>query len=251
MPKRMLDPKIVDTDLFLSMPVSARLLYYDLNVRADDDGFVDSPKKIMSLVKASEDDLRILITRGFVITFETGVCVIRHWRIHNYIRPDRYHPTLYQSELKSLEVCDKIYQKKDDIPVVGQLSYQMDTEIRLDSSNSSNIVQQSEKDENGRTIYEVVEIEFGRPLSPMEFEVIASWNYPIGILKLAIKEAVTSANFSIKYIDRIIFNWQKANIRTVEEAKEYIRRFRENKQKKKVDQPESSRNSGTDYYQEL
>lgn len=240
MPKRMINPEIVDSDLFLSMPATARLLYYDLNVRADDDGFVGSPKKIMEFVRASEDDLRILITRGFVITFETGICVIRHWRIHNYIRPDRYHPTIYQNEYNLLNLHDKIYEKKDDIPVVGQLSYQMDTEIRIDSNNSNN--------KREETIFEIIELEFARPLSPMEVEVIRSWDYPLEILKRAVQEAVTSANFSIKYIDRIIFNWKKANLKSLNDVEQYIDKFHQ-KKNRKDNQPASE--TGADYYEEL
>lgn len=86
---------IIDSDAFLEMPMSARLLYYDLAMRADDDGFINSPKKIMKIVGATTDDLNILILRKFIIPFENGVVVIKHWRIHNYIRKDTYTPTPY------------------------------------------------------------------------------------------------------------------------------------------------------------
>ena len=81
---------IIDSDAFIDMPISARLLYYDLSMRADDDGFVNAPKKIMKFVGASNDDMNILIARKFVISFDNGVVVIKHWRIHNYIQKDRY-----------------------------------------------------------------------------------------------------------------------------------------------------------------
>ena len=88
--RRMFAKSIIDSDAFLDMPMSARLLYYDLSMRADDDGFVNSPKKIMKIVGASVDDMNILIARKFILDFESGVIVIKHWRIHNYIRIDRY-----------------------------------------------------------------------------------------------------------------------------------------------------------------
>lgn len=244
MPKRMISPELVDSDLFIGMPATARLLYYDLNVRADDDGFVGSPKKIMEFVRASEDDLRILISRGFIITFETGICVIRHWRIHNYIRPDRYHPTIYQDELKLLQIHNKIYEKGDVIPLVGQLTSKLDTESRLDKNSNNN----SNNIEEDKTIYEIIETEFGRPISPMECELIHSWDYPIEILKRAVQEAVTSANFSMKYIDRIIYNWKQANVRSLQDVEEYIRKFKDKKQKK-GNLPASE--SGADYYEVL
>lgn len=248
MSRRMISPKLVDTDLFLSMPVSARLLYYDLNIRADDDGFVGSPKRIMQLVKASDDDLRVLITRGFVITFETGICVIRHWKIHNYIRPDRYHPTIYQNEIKQLILTNQTYEKKDDIPVVGQLSYQMDTEVRLDNSNNiyNSTINKQE------SIFEILEVEFGRPLSPMEIEVAKQWTFPIEILKLAIKEAVTSNNCAMKYIDKILYNWEKLGVKSVKDAEYQMKLFREAKKKKKNNLPErQDETTGANYYQKL
>ena len=87
--RRMFAKSIVDSDAFIDMPMSARLLYYDLGMRADDDGFVNSPKKIMRMIGATNDDMNILLMRKFVIAFESGVVVIKHWRIHNYIQSDR------------------------------------------------------------------------------------------------------------------------------------------------------------------
>lgn len=247
MSRRMISPKLVDTDLFLSMPVSARLLYYDLNIRADDDGFVGSPKRIMQLVKASDDDLRVLITRGFVITFETGICVIRHWKIHNYIRPDRYHPTIYQNEIKQLILTNQTYEKKDDIPAVGQLSYQMDTEVRLDNSN--NIYNSTTNKQE--SIFEILEVEFGRPLSPMEIEVAKQWTFPIEILKLAIKEAVTSNNCAMKYIDKILYNWGKLGVKSVKDAEYQMKLFRKAKEKKNNLPKKQAETTGANYYQKL
>ena len=80
--RRMFAKTIIDSDAFLDMPVTARLLYYDLAMRADDDGFVNSPKKIMRMIGASQDDLSILCLRKFLIPFDNGVVVIKHWRIH-------------------------------------------------------------------------------------------------------------------------------------------------------------------------
>ena len=101
--RRMFAKTIIDSDAFLDMPMSARLLYYDLAMRADDDGFINSPKKIMRFVGASIDDLNILAIRKFIIPFDNGVVVIKHWRIHNYIRKDRYKETTYTSEKSLLE----------------------------------------------------------------------------------------------------------------------------------------------------
>lgn len=100
--KRMFSLKIVDSDLFLDMPLSSQCLYFHLSMRADDDGFVNNPKKIIKIIGANEDGLKILIAKGFVIVFEQGIIVITHWKINNFIRKDRYKPTLYENEVQSL-----------------------------------------------------------------------------------------------------------------------------------------------------
>ena len=100
--KRMFSLKIVDSDLFLDMPLSSQCLYFHLSMRADDDGFVNNPNKIIKIIGANEDDLKILIAKGFVIVFEQGIIVITHWKINNFIRKDRYKPTLYENEVQSL-----------------------------------------------------------------------------------------------------------------------------------------------------
>lgn len=104
--KRMFTQKIIDSDAFLDMPLSAQALYFHLNMRADDDGFVNNPKKIQRVINASEDDLKLLLLKRFVIGFDSGVIVIKHWRMHNTLRKDRYTPTLYQDELAQLAVKD-------------------------------------------------------------------------------------------------------------------------------------------------
>ena len=109
--RRMFAKTIIDSDAFLDMPVTARLLYYDLSMRADDDGFVNAPKKIMRMIGASQDDLSLLVLKSFIIPFESGVVVIKHWRIHNYIRKDTYNGTPYKTEMAMLKLDDnKVYQ---------------------------------------------------------------------------------------------------------------------------------------------
>ena len=105
--KRMFTQKIIDSDAFLDMPLSTQALYFHLNMRADDDGFVNNPKRIQRTVGASEDDLKLLIAKRFLICFENGVIVIKHWRMHNTLKSDRYRPTQYQEEYALLEVLVK------------------------------------------------------------------------------------------------------------------------------------------------
>ena len=100
----MFTQKIIDSDAFLDMPLSAQALYFHLAMRADDDGFVNNPKKILRYISASEDDFKILFAKRFILGFESGVIVIKHWRMHNAIKSDRYHPTDYQEELALLSI---------------------------------------------------------------------------------------------------------------------------------------------------
>ena len=102
--RRMFTQKIIDSDPFLDMPLSTQALYFHLNMRADDDGFVNNPKRIQRTIGASEDDLKLLVAKRFVIGFENGVIVIKHWRMHNTLRKDRYNPTQYQEEFALLDV---------------------------------------------------------------------------------------------------------------------------------------------------
>ena len=102
--RRMFAKTIIDSDAFLDMPLSSQALYFHLSMRADDDGFINNPKKIQRMIGGSDDDLKLLVLKRFVIPFESGVCVIKHWMIHNYIRSDRYKETVYQEEKRQLTI---------------------------------------------------------------------------------------------------------------------------------------------------
>ena len=98
--------KIVDTDAFLDMPLSTQCLYFHLNMRADDDGFIGNPKRIEKIIGANDDDLKLLIVKRFVILFDDGVIVIKHWRMHNTLSRDRYVETSYTDEKRKLLLKD-------------------------------------------------------------------------------------------------------------------------------------------------
>jgi len=120
--RRMLSLKVIDTDEFLDMPQSSQFLYFNLSIRADDDGFVSNPKKIMRMVGCNDDDIKVLIAKSFVIPFKSGVCVIRHWRIHNYIQKDRYEETRYLEEKSTLLEEKGIYKNKDEVKCIQNVS---------------------------------------------------------------------------------------------------------------------------------
>ena len=125
--RRMFSRKITESDQFLDMSMSAQVLYFHVNMQADDDGFVGNVKTIKRMIGASDDDLRLLITKEFLIPFETGVVVIRDWKIHNYIRKDRYTETFYKHEKAQIELNEnEQYEwstsgQPDGIPAVDRL----------------------------------------------------------------------------------------------------------------------------------
>lgn len=118
--KRMFAKTIVMSDAFLDMPMSARCLYFTLGMFGDDDGFVNAPKAIMRQIGATVDDLKILIAKKFVLMFDSGVIVIKHWRINNYLRNDRYNETKYQEEKAQLIVGEDNIYHMAGIPTVDQ-----------------------------------------------------------------------------------------------------------------------------------
>ncbi|NHI71373.1 DNA replication protein [Lactococcus petauri] len=124
--RRMFSKKIVETDFFMEMSPTAKLLYFYLNMSADDDGFVGNPKTIKLISGATDDDLKILIAKQFIIPFDSGVIVIKDWKIHNYIQKDRYNQTQYLDEKKQLLVEENGSYTK----CIQDVS-KLDTQVRL------------------------------------------------------------------------------------------------------------------------
>lgn len=132
--RRMFTKKITNSDAFIDMPLSTQALYFHLNMEADDDGFNSSPKKVQRMIGASDDDLKLLILKNFIIPFESGIVVIKHWRLHNYIQKDRYKETVYLEEKNMLNVkANKTYTLMDTKCV--QNGYETDTQVRLDEDS--------------------------------------------------------------------------------------------------------------------
>lgn len=153
--KRMFNNTVLDSDAFLDMPLSAQALYFHLNMRADDDGFISNPKRIQTYIGASEDDLKLLVLKNFVITFDDGVIVIKHWRMHNTIQKDRYHPTNYQDDLALLGIKEnKAYTldvSKMDTKCIQNVSRDLglglgldkDLDIDIDLDQDTEVVSES------------------------------------------------------------------------------------------------------------
>lgn len=149
--RRMMSKKIVDSDAFMDMPLSAQSLYFHLLMRADDDGFVGNPRKIMRMINANDDDYKLIMAKRFVLVFESGVCVIKHWLIHNYIQNDRYSPsqyieeknTLIVKENKSYTECIQNVSTTDTQYRLGKVSIGKDSKDKNNNTDS-----QSSSEEN-------------------------------------------------------------------------------------------------------
>ena len=128
--RRMFAKTIIDSDAFLDMPLSTQALYFHLSMRADDDGFINNPKKIQRTVSCTDDDLKLLIAKNFIIPFESGIVVIKHWRIHNYIQKDRYKETVYQEERAMLHIKPNNAYSLMDTECIRD-GYGLETQVRL------------------------------------------------------------------------------------------------------------------------
>lgn len=139
--KRMFSKKIIDTDWFMDMPATTQNLYFHLSMRADDDGFVANPRRIIKLVGASDDDFKLLVAKKFVIPFDSGVCVITDWRVNNYLRSDRYTETIYQEEKATL-IVEESGKYKLGIPSGIPLVATDNSYSNSNSISNSNIIKE-------------------------------------------------------------------------------------------------------------
>ena len=139
--RRMFAKAIIDSDIFLDMPLSTQALYFHLAMRADDEGFVNNPKKIQKMIGASEDDVRILIMKRYILTFESGIIVIKHWKIHNYIQNDRFKPTSYVEEkaLLTLDGKKSYIEKTSDVSI-------LDTQVSIDKVSIDKVSEENKCD---------------------------------------------------------------------------------------------------------
>ena len=135
--RRLFSPDIVESDAFLDMPVTSQALYFHLGMHADDDGFVGSPRRILRSTGCNEDDLKILAGKRFLLTFPAGIVVIKHWRINNWIRPDRYKETRYLDEKKTLFLKENGAYTDHDIPNGNQLADNRLPQVKLSKVNNT------------------------------------------------------------------------------------------------------------------
>ena len=248
--RRMFSKKITETDNFLDMPLSSQALYFHLNMGADDEGFIDKAKTIQRTIGASSDDLRILIAKGFVIPFDSGVVVIRHWRIHNYIRSDRFQSTMHQEEKKKIDFDEtkiaNIKAFQDVIPDVIPNGYQMDTQVRigkdrldkvrLDKVNNHNYTEVDDvelsvpnKKKPLSQVLKESDIKINDRQSQMLIEYIGLDNMTVDMIQYAIELTEDAGANNFNYLNKILKSWKDKGYTTLEEVKESDRIFEEKK----------------------
>ena len=230
---------IIDSDLFLDMPSSTQCLYFHLSMRADDDGFINNPKKIQRMVGSGDDDLKLLIAKNFIIPFESGVVVIKHWKIHNYIQKDRYKETLYKDEKLQLSTG----KNKEYILGIPN-DNNMDTKCIHDVSNSETQVRLG-KVRLGKYSLPTEEKDVSKSVDNSKSEKLSSmsklYQENIGMINGIVAEWITEISEKIdvelfkealvictdkgklyfNFLKGIINNWLQKNITSYEELKAF------------------------------
>lgn len=233
----MFSKKITDTDSFLDMSLSAQALYFHLNMGADDEGFVDNVKKIQRSIGASNDDLKILIGKGFLIPFESGVVVIRHWRIHNYIQADRFQATIYQDEKEQLEFDkSKIASIKPLDQCIQNVS-KMDTQVRLgeDSLDKdrldkvNNLYSGEDEKKSLSQIIKSTSVKINDRQIQQIQEYIGLDNMTVEMIDYAIQLTEDAGAESFNYLNKILKSWKDKGLTSLDEAKAETSGFRDSK----------------------
>lgn len=195
--RRMFSLDIVDSDQFIDLPISSKLLYYELGVRADDDGFVGNPKKVAKFADCTEEDIKVLEEKGFVYMFDSGILVIRHWTVNNQLRNDRYNPTYYMEEKKKLckNMDNKMYYLIDESGLPNGIPL---VDLDKNRKEENNIEKKKEEEFNSGQLKEEEYKSFGDsdidPKIKSQFDSL--WNkYP---KKVGKKEALHYYNEAIK-----------------------------------------------------
>lgn len=204
--RRMFAKTIIDSDAFLDMSLSTQALYFHLSMRADDDGFVNNPKKIQRMIGSGDDEMKMLIAKKFIIPFDSGVCVIKHWRIHNYIQKDRYKETVYKEEKSHLLLKDNKSYKYMDTPCIQDVSIP-ETQVRIGKDRIGK--DSLDKNNNKSSLLLFEELGFGS-ISPIILEDIKllEKEYTETWVIEALKEANAAGVRNLKYVIGILKNWK-------------------------------------------
>ncbi|WP_084276881.1 DnaD domain protein [Anaerovibrio sp. RM50] len=207
--RRMFAKDVIDSDNFLDMSLTTQALYFHLAMRADDDGFVNNCKRIQRMIGCSDDEMKMLIAKKYIIPFESGVIVIRHWKIHNYIRKDMYHPTKHVAEKNLIELNDGVYDVCDEEVNKLQLKNEPESIAKIcDVDNSEKY------DERFGKIFEL----YQNCIQPVPNMVVADdlqdlyEQYGAEWLYEAIKESARNGGRNVRYVAKVLNNWQTRGV---------------------------------------
>ena len=246
----MINKRIIVSDTFLDMPLSAQALYFHLNAIADDDGFIENPNSFKRMIGASNDDLKILIAKQYILPFESGVVVIKHWLIHNYIRRDRYNETMHVEEKKKLQINeDKTYSYYEGIPLVNQPTTNgipmVDTgkdrtgkdrtgkDNNYNTKQDENILEGSPQDEQATSslssLFEFWESNGFGMLAPKTRQDIAYWvkdfqeigateQEALELIQEALNLAINANARRYNYVNGILKNWEARRYTSVKQV---------------------------------
>ncbi|HEL2203483.1 TPA: DnaD domain protein [Streptococcus suis] len=234
--KRMFSKKITDSDKFLDLPLSAQALYFHLNMHGDDDGFVDNTKTVKRMLGASDGDLRLLMDQNFIIPFESGIVVIKDWRIHNYIPKDRYRPTIHGNEFNRLATAEN-----GSYTECIQNVYSLDTQIRLDKNRlDKNRLDEDREDTPPLVIVsEIYQSKIG-VIDGDQFQQLTEYitldGMELDVVVRAITEAADNGKRNFKYILAILRNWKQNGIKTIAQVEE--------RERQRIEQKASSSQNG-------
>lgn len=245
--KRMFDKSITNADNFLEMPDSSQNLYFHLSMNADDDGFINNWKSILRMTGHKEDDLKILIAKQFIIPFESGVIVIRHWRINNYLRNDRYTETKFKNEKQQLLVDNNLVYQLSTSGIHSIDKNSID-KISIDKNITNN--KEEIKKEERNDLFTFIENNFGRTLNPIEYEEISKLE-DNELTRYAIKQSILNGAYTIKYINGILQNYKNKNITSVQQAQQEELEFKKRKDKQQKEKGLTAREKRDLEFEEL
>lgn len=235
--RRMFSRKITETDHFLEMPLSSQALYFHLNMGADDEGFIDKAKTIQRTIGASDDDMKLLIAKGFLIPFESGVVVIRHWRIHNYIQADRFQATIHQNEKEQLEFDKSKIASIKPLDQCIQNVYKMDTQVRLgedslDKDRLDKVNNLYSGEDEKKSLSQIIKSSTvkinDRQIQQIQ-EYIGLDNMTVDMIDYAIQLTEDAGAESFNYLNKILKSWKDKGLTSLDEAKAETSGFRESK----------------------
>ena len=220
--RRMFSRKITETDHFLEMPLSSQALYFHLNMGADDEGFIDKAKTIQRTIGASDDDMKLLIAKGFLIPFESGVVVIRHWRIHNYIQADRFQATIYQGEKEQLDFDkSKIASIKPLDQCIQNVS-KMDTQVRLGEDRLDKVNNLYSGEDEKKSLSQIIKstsVKINDRTIQQIQEYIGLDNMTVDMIDYAIQLTEDAGAESFNYLNKILSSWKDKKLITLDEVK--------------------------------